>query len=119
VEEDLCDANQETLRINYMIIPTAQILIVLKSAKTTPEVEEAKIEALERSQTAPIQEENEIHVTEITEDELDVYSSIFKDKLKLSPFLKEQFNLIASLPFTSPEIVEALALNLPPPKRKS
>lgn len=95
------------------------MLVDLKHSRTTPMIsEEAKVELQERSQTVPAEEaESEIRMTEITEDELDTFTSIFKDKLKLSPYLKDEFDVIASLPPILPETIEAYSLKLPPPKR--
>ena len=118
MEEDFCDADQEAAKINCMVAPTPQILIELKHAKTSKETEEKKMKALERSQTTPTQKKREIHATDITENELDTFSSIFKNRLKFSSFLKEQFNIIASLPPIPPEMIEALALKLPSKKKK-
>eukprot|EP00826_Nyctotherus_ovalis_P062762 TRINITY_DN9136_c0_g1_i6.p1 TRINITY_DN9136_c0_g1~~TRINITY_DN9136_c0_g1_i6.p1 ORF type:complete len:288 (+),score=52.94 TRINITY_DN9136_c0_g1_i6:130-993(+) len=118
---DLDDADQETPRIKYneLTIPDSQILAELRHSKTGPLLKaKAKDGHLGRSQTFPAEEcKDRVQATEITENELEIFTAVFKDKLKLSPFLKDQFELVASLPLQSAEQVEELALTLPPPKR--
>lgn len=118
---DLDDADQETPRIKYneLTIPDSQILAELRHSKTGPLLKaKAKDAHLGRSQTFPAEDcKDRLQTAEITEGELEVFTVMFKDKLKLSPFLKDQFELVASLPAPSAEQVEQLALSLPSPKR--
>eukprot|EP00826_Nyctotherus_ovalis_P051123 TRINITY_DN6375_c0_g1_i1.p1 TRINITY_DN6375_c0_g1~~TRINITY_DN6375_c0_g1_i1.p1 ORF type:complete len:376 (-),score=64.36 TRINITY_DN6375_c0_g1_i1:233-1360(-) len=73
---------------------------------------------LERSRTIPAEKvKSDVRLAEITEDELDTFTNVLKDKLILPRFYKKQFDLISSLPPTPSKELEALALNLLPPKR--
>jgi len=52
-------------------------------------------------------------LTEITENELDIFISTFKDKLNFPTFYRNQFNIISSLPVVPSEAIETLDLTRP------
>eukprot|EP00826_Nyctotherus_ovalis_P041461 TRINITY_DN4172_c0_g1_i6.p2 TRINITY_DN4172_c0_g1~~TRINITY_DN4172_c0_g1_i6.p2 ORF type:complete len:143 (+),score=33.93 TRINITY_DN4172_c0_g1_i6:946-1374(+) len=116
---DIGDEGQETQRINYghAAAATFQTLLGLKHSKTTPISKSEPEHALpERSLT--MSADCEVRLTEITDDELATLTSVFKHKLRLPSFFKQQFDLISSLPPIPSETVETFAVKLPLPKRQ-
>lgn len=117
MREDFEEGDCETPRISYKDIntPDNEMVVDLKHSQTAkiPRIG-TEIALPERSQTISAEKTgSEIRFTEITEDELDTFTNMFKDRLKLPTFYKDQFNTISSLPTIPTEAIECLNLDQP------
>ena len=63
-------------------------------------------------------EANKDSKTNITGEELATFAIAFKDKIRMSDYIAEQFRINASLPPVTPEMIAKLAVKIPPSKNK-
>jgi CTD small phosphatase-like protein 2 len=73
---------------------------------------------MEENPLPAFSEPNKDNETNITSEELATFAVAFKDKIRMSDYIAEQFSINALLPPVTSEMIAKLAVKIPPPKTK-